>query len=126
MYRQRGAACLDEGGMLRSGVLIRHLLLPGQLGGALDVMDWVGSTFPKGSVLFSLMSQYTPMPGLEEKYPELCRAVTAEEYDGAMSYLPLAGLERGFVQERSAATVAEIPDFDGTGVHDQNEFRGKE
>ena len=57
MFRQRGAYELEEDGMLRSGVLIRHLILPGQTMAAMDVMDFVAEEFPAGSVLFSLMSQ---------------------------------------------------------------------
>ena len=114
MFRQRGAYALDGEGLLRSGVLIRHLILPGQTMAAMDVMDFAAEAFPAGSVLFSLMSQYTPMPGLE-RFPELQRRVTREENDNLIHYMRHLGLE-GYSQEPEAATEEMIPAFDGTGV----------
>ena len=60
MVRQVGPCVFDENGLLKKGVIIRHLVLPGQAEGAKQVMDWVAREFSKGTVLFSLMSQYTP------------------------------------------------------------------
>ena len=56
MFRQVGVYCMDEADMLRSGVLIRHLILPGQLENSRGVIDWAAEHFPMGGVLFSLMS----------------------------------------------------------------------
>ena len=116
MFRQRGPVELDGEGMLRSGVLIRHLILPGQELAAMDVMDFAAEEFPAGSVLFSLMSQYTPMPGLEE-YPELQRTVSEEEFARCASYLDFSEIEHGYYQTPDSATTEMIPAFDGTGVH---------
>ena len=90
-----------------SGVLIRHLVLPGQVENSLKVLDWIGENFRPGQVLVSLMSQYTPMPGMTAP---LDRRVTPEEYDGVVSWMLLNGLE-GFTQEISAADGCFIPDF---------------
>lgn len=114
MFRQRGTVALDEDGMLRSGVLIRHLILPGQELAAMDVMDFAAEEFPAGSVLFSLMSQYTPMPGLE-RFPELQGRVSPEVNSNLIAYMQKLGLE-GYCQEPEAATDEMIPAFDGTGV----------
>ncbi len=114
MYRQRGPVELDGEGMLRSGVLIRHLILPGQDLAAMDVMDFAAEEFPAGSVLFSLMSQYTPMPGLE-RFPELQGRVSPETNDNLIAYMQKLGLE-GYCQEPEAATGEMIPAFDGTGL----------
>ena len=114
MFRQTGPVEFDEKGLLRRGVLIRHLILPGRLEDARDAIDFAADTFPKGSVLFSLMSQYTPMPGLEE-YPELQRRVSPEENDALIHYMRVRGLD-GFWQESAAATEEEIPAFDLTGL----------
>ena len=118
MYRQRGPVCLDEDGLLRSGVLIRHLILPGQELAAMDVMDFAAEEFPAGSVLFSLMSQYTPMPGLE-RFPELQGRISSETNDNLIAYMRRLGLA-GFCQEPEAATDEMIPAFDGTGVSDHS------
>lgn len=116
MYRQTGPCETDENGLLRSGVLIRHLILPGSAENTLGVIDMVEDNFPPEGIFFSLMSQYTPMPGLE-RFPELQRRLTREEYDRCVSYLDFSGIENGFLQELSSATDEMIPDFDGTGVY---------
>jgi len=115
MYRQTGRFVTDGAGLLKSGVLIRHLILPGGLEDAFDVIDWVSDSFPKNAVLFSLMSQFVPLAD-KEKYPELNRALTKEEYERAQSYLSLSDIENGYFQELSSATDELIPDFDLTGV----------
>lgn len=115
MYRQRGAYALDDEGMLRSGLLIRHLIMPGQTENAMNVIDFVADEFPPGSVLFSLMSQYTPKPGLEA-FPELEKRVTAEENELLIDYMQKRGISDGYWQETDSATDEMIPDFDGTGV----------
>lgn len=115
MVRQRGAYALDEEGMLRSGVLIRHLILPGQELGAMDVIDYVAENFAPGTVLFSLMSQYTPMPGLEA-FPELNAPIDSETNRNLIAYLEKRGVSDGYWQDLSAATGELIPEFDGTGL----------
>ena len=114
MFRQTGPYVLDGEGLLRSGVLIRHLILPGGELDAMDAIDFAAEEFPAGSVLFSLMSQYTPMPGLE-RFPELRRRVGPEENDALCAYFAKSGLD-GWWQEPDSATGELIPAFDGTGV----------
>ena len=113
MYRQRGPARM-EGGMLKSGVLIRHLILPGQVSEAKRVMDWVAGTFPPGAVLFSLMAQYTPAGELNG-FPELRRPLRRSELRAAREYMGNLGLA-GYVQELDAAGEGFIPAFDLTGL----------
>lgn len=115
MVRQTGPYQLDENGMLVRGVLIRHLVLPGHLQNTRRVIDWVAQTFAPGTVLFSLMSQYTPYGDLS-RTPELNRRLTKREQDAAEEYLFAAGIEDGFVQERDSAKQEFIPAFDLTGV----------
>lgn len=114
MVRQTGPYELDEDGILKRGVIIRHLLLPGRLAQAKAVMDWVAETFPPGTVLFSLMSQYTPWGDLAQ-CPELDRRLRKSEIRAAAAYMDNLGLE-GFRQEAEAAQVRYIPAFDLTGV----------
>lgn len=115
MFRQTGSFVMDTDGLLKSGVLIRHLILPDRLDDAFDVIDWVSESFPKNAVLFSLMSQFVPLAD-KAKYPELFRALSHEEFNRAQSYLSLSGIENGYFQELSAATSELIPSFDLTGV----------
>lgn len=116
MVRQRGSCRFDDAGLLQSGVLIRHLILPGHSAESMDVIDYVADSFSPGTVLFSLMSQYTPMPGLEAKFPELCRTVTEEENENLIHYLHARRLQDGFWQELSSVGEENIPIFDGSGL----------
>lgn len=106
MFAQVGAPQW-EGERLKKGVLIRHLILPGQIENSLKILDWIGETFRPGEVLVSLMRQYTPMPGLSG---DLARKITEEEYQAVLSWMYLNDLQ-GFVQEAEAAQQAYIPDF---------------
>ncbi len=106
MFRQVGP-CEFAGDKLKKGVVIRHLILPGQVENSLKVLDWIGDTFRPGEVLVSLMRQYTPMPGMPAP---LDRPITQEEYDGVLSWMYLCGVE-GFTQEETAAAREFIPDF---------------
>ena len=113
MYRQRGPARI-EGGLLKSGVLIRHLILPGHVGEAKRVMDWVAESFPPGAVLFSLMAQYTPV-GPPDGFPELGRPLRPSELRAARAYMEGLGLA-GYVQELGSSGEGFIPAFDLTGL----------
>ncbi len=106
MFRQVGP-CRFQGDKLKKGVVIRHLILPGQVDNSLKVLDWIGDNFQPGEVLVSLMRQYTPMPGLAAPYD---RPITREEYDGVLSWMYLCGIE-GFTQEEASADRGFIPDF---------------
>ena len=114
MYRQTGP-CVLEGGLLKRGVLIRHLILPGQIDNSVGVLEWIADSFPRGAVLVSLMSQYIPM-GPAAKEPPFDRRITQEEYDTILSWLYFFGLDSGFVQGPEAASLEFVPEFDGEGL----------
>lgn len=113
MYALAGP-CVLEDGLLKRGILIRHLLLPGGLVEAKAVMDWVAETFPAGDVLFSLMGQYLPL-GRAKDFPEINRIVRPSELRSAVAYMEALGL-RGFTQDSAAADRTYVPSFDLTGV----------
>lgn len=112
MYRQVGDYVLEDG-LLKKGVVIRHLLLPGALDNTRAVMDWVAAHFQPGQVLFSLMAQYTPQPGAEGL---LKRRVTRAEYRAAMAYMENLGIVDGYCQDADSARAEYTPTFDLTGV----------
>ncbi len=112
MYRQTGSPVMEDG-MMKKGVLIRHLVLPGQVSNSLGVVDWVSEAFPRGEVLFSIMRQFTPA-GRLKNVPPFHRQVTEDEYAAVCSWAELCGIENGFFQEDSAADGAYIPQFHGT------------
>ena len=112
MFRQTGP-CVMENGRLKRGVLIRHLLLPGELENTRRCIDWVAETFAPGQVLFSLMSQYTPQRGAEGN---LRRQVTKAEYRAAVQYMENCGVTDGYTQERTSAREEYTPAFDLSGL----------
>ena len=112
MYRQVGDPVIEDG-VMKKGVLLRHLVLPGCLDNTLKVIEWVGDHFPGGKVLFSLMSQYIPMGNLPAPFD---RRITREEYEGALSWMELCGVDQGFTQDFSSATTEYVPDFNFEGV----------
>lgn len=115
MYDQIGPYEMGDDGILRKGVLIRHLILPGHVDNTKRVIDWVEDHFLPGQVLFSLMRQYIPC-GRAAEYPEINRPVSDEEYGEAEEYLFSGPIEDGFVQEKESASQGFIPVFDGRGV----------
>ena len=110
MYRQTGPFVIEDDEMQR-GVLIRHLILPGQIENSLGVLDWVADHFKPGQVLFSLMSQYVPM-GKAAQIPPFDRRITELEYDAVASWMELCGIEDGFTQDFQSASAAYIPPFE--------------
>ena len=110
MYRQVGDYVINDDGIMQKGVIIRHLIIPGQLDNTKAVIDWVTSNFKEGQVLFSLMSQFTPIPSCS--IDNLGRRLTQEEYDEIENYLMASGIEDGFMQELSSASEEYVPPFD--------------
>ncbi len=113
MVRQTGPCQVGEDGLLRRGVLIRHLILPGALENTKAVLDYVANAFPPGAVLFSLMAQYTPQP---EAKGLLGRRVTGAEIRAAAAYMANVGITDGYTQGIEAAVPEYTPAFDLTGV----------
>ena len=117
MLRQTGNFVIDDDGIMQKGVIIRHLVLPGQLENSVNVIKYVSEHFPQGSVLFSLMRQYIPCGIVsEENYPELNRKLSDFEYETIEGVLFDSGIEDGFLQDEEAASDEFIPLFDGSGV----------
>ncbi len=114
MVRQTGPCRFDHNGLLLNGTIIRHLILPGQVRQAKAVMDWAAREFEPGTVLFSLMSQYTPWGNLSA-CPEIERRLRPGEIRAAQDYMKNLSLA-GFIQERTSAREEYTPPFDLTGI----------
>ncbi len=100
--------------MLR-GVVVRHLVLPGHVDESKNVIRYLYETYGD-QIYISIMNQYTPMPGIEMRYPELGRKITSREYDEVVDYAIEIGVENGFIQDGETAEESFIPEFDITGV----------
>ena len=111
MVKQRGAPVIEDG-IMRSGVIVRILLLPSHLAEAKLSVKYLYETYGD-SIYISLMNQYTPMPNMP---PPLNRRVTREEYSELVDYAISKGVRQAFVQEGGTAKESFIPPFDLTGV----------
>lgn len=109
MYNQVGDYTIDKNGIMKKGVIIRHLILPGQMQNTKKVIDWIKNNFKENQVLLSLMSQYTPVADCT--FENLNRPLTQEEYKEIENYLYDSGIEDGFMQELSSASEEFIPPF---------------
>ena len=115
MYRQVGRPVFNEDtGLMRKGVIVRHLVMPGAVGNAKAVIDYLYKTYGD-DIYISLMNQYTPMKEFAE-YPKLNRKVTKREYEKVIQYALDLGVENAFIQEGETAQESFIPPFDLTGV----------
>ena len=100
--------------IMEKGVIVRQLLLPGQLQDAKNIVKYLFDTYGN-QIYLSLMSQFTPLPHVE-KYPELNRRVSPRTYEKYVDYAISLGVEQGFIQEGEVAEESFIPDFNGEGV----------
>lgn len=108
MYRQVGSPVLDQNGIIKKGVIIRHLVLPGHVDDSLRVLEWIADNLPK-SIYVSLMSQFVPC-FRAIGHPVLDRRITRREYEKVTDRFVKLGLD-GYVQERDSASEQYIPDF---------------
>ena len=102
-----------DGDIMKSGMIIRHLILPQNTNSSIAVLDYIKSNFPNTFV--SLMAQYTPCGDLSE-FPEINRKITKREYEKVVNYAFDNSFDKLFIQELSSADKSFIPKFDFTGV----------
>jgi putative pyruvate formate lyase activating enzyme len=114
MVRQVGQPVFDERGIMQKGVIVRHLMLPGQYMDSRRVIRYLHETY-QNRIYISIMNQYTPMRYFE-KYPELNRKIRKKEYEKLLDYALSIGVEQAFYQEGETAKESFIPEFDGTGL----------
>lgn len=113
MQKQVGKPVIDENGMLARGLLVRHLVLPGCRKDSIAVLEQLAKMFAPDDFLLSLMSQYTPDFVPEDcPYDSLRRRITSLEYESVVNQMQKLGFE-GFVQQRTSATAAYTPVFEG-------------
>ncbi len=124
---QMNDACGTEGEdcdfLMRRGVIVRHLALPGQEEDSRRVLSYLHHTYGN-RIYISIMNQYTPMPGIGKgcvgqacaPFGELARKLSEEEYERLIDYAVSLGVENGFLQDGDTAKESFIPAFDGEGI----------
>lgn len=115
MIRQTGRPVFSADGLMKRGVLVRHLILPGHTKDSMAVLKYLIETYGE-EIYISILNQYTPMPWMKED-PGLGRRVTKREYDRVVDYGLELGLTCGFIQEGETAEESFIPDFDYEGLY---------
>lgn len=115
MYRQVGKPKFDTSdGIMKRGIIVRHLLLPGQTKDSKKILRYLHDTYGN-DIFVSIMNQYTPLPQVSA-IPQLNRRVTPEEYERVLRFAEAIGIESGFQQEGEAADESFIPPFNFEGL----------
>ncbi len=115
MVRQTGGPDFDDkSGLMKKGVIVRHLVLPGCTADSKKVISYLYHTYGD-RIYISIMNQFTPVCELSF-CPELNRRITAREYEKIVDYALDIGVENGFIQEGNTAEESFIPEFDGEGL----------
>lgn len=110
MVSQTGPCVFDENGMIKKGVIVRHLVLPGHTDDSMAVLEYLHKTYGD-RIYISIMNQYTPMRKYEA-YPELSRKLTTYEYGKVIKFAQKIGIRNGFLQSGETAKESFIPSFD--------------
>lgn len=113
MHRQQSKLIWDNS-MLKKGLIVRHLILPGCRHDSISIVKWLSENIPNHSFLLSLMSQYTPNENCV-KYKEINRRITSFEYESVMKAVQEYNID-GYSQERSSAQTSYVPDFNLSGI----------
>ncbi len=116
MIELAGLPEFNGDGIMKSGVIVRHLVLPNCRQDSIEVMRDISKKLPKDGYVLSLMSQYTPYEKWLKDYPELCRKITSFEYNSVVDEAVRLGLDKGYMQKRSSAEEKYTPSFDLEGV----------
>ncbi|MDO5521015.1 MAG: radical SAM protein [bacterium] len=114
MVRQVGEPVFDERGIMKKGVIVRHLALPNAEEDSKAIIRYLYETY-QDNIFISIMNQYTPLEGVKD-YPEINRKLTDKEYDLLVDYAIDLGVENGFIQEGETQDESFIPSFDYEGV----------
>ena len=113
--RSRGGRIMDENGLMKQGIIVRHLVLPSHTLDSCDVLDTVWD-IAQNDVDISIMNQYTPNTQCLERNDALNRTLHEDEYDKVLTYAQDIGFERIWWQEEGTQSESFIPAFDYTGV----------
>lgn len=109
MVKQVGKPTFDDNGMMKKGVIVRHLMMPGLIEDTKQILNYLYKTY-QDDIYISIMNQYTPIKNFKQ-YPELNQKVSEEDYDEVVNYALDLGIKNAFIQEGDTASESFIPDF---------------
>lgn len=109
MIKQVGKPIFDENGLMRKGVIVRHLMMPGLKEDTKKILTYLYQTY-QDDIYISIMNQYTPMKNFK-RYPELNQKISEGDYDEVINYALDLGIKKAFIQEEGTASESFIPDF---------------
>lgn len=113
MYRQVGKPKYNKKGMLKKGVIVRHLVLPNNYQDSKKIINYLYQEY-KDNIILSIMNQYTITK--ITKYPELNQKVDPKEYDNLIDYAYNLGIRNCFTQEEESQSESFIPKFKGDTI----------
>ena len=108
MVKQQPRPILDENGIIKKGVIVRHLVLPGCIVDSKDILYYLYETY-NDRIILSIMNQFTPLD--LDRYPEINRKVNEEEYNEIIDWALELGIEQAYIQEGDTASESFIPEF---------------
>jgi len=114
MIKQVGTPKFNDNGILVKGVIVRHMMLPGLLNDSKKIIRYLVDKY-NDYIFISIMNQYTPTNNLN-KYKEINKTVSKNDYDELINYAVDLGIKNGFMQEGETQKTSFIPEFDTTGV----------
>lgn len=114
MVNQISENVFDENGIIKKGIIVRHLILPGCISDSKKIIEYLYNKY-KDKIYISIMNQYTPVGNLDN-YPEINRTITEKEYNEVAYYAIELGINNGFIQEGETQKTSFIPKFNNEGV----------
>lgn len=114
MYNQVGNICFDDKGLIKRGMIVRHMVMPNMVEDSKNIIKYLYETYGD-NIYISIMNQYTPNGNLK-KYKEIDRVVSDDEYNEIIDYAILIGVNNAYIQETGTANESFIPNFDLTGI----------
>ena len=112
MFSQVGKCVFDENGIIKKGVIVRHLMLPNLIFDSKKIIDYLYRTY-KDDIFISIMNQYTPIKSQLTDYPELNKKISGKYYHTLINYAVDLGVKNAYIQEGGTAKESFIPEFSG-------------
>lgn len=110
MFRQTGKCVFCENGIIKKGVIVRHLMLPGGFSDSKKIIEYLFREYGNG-IFISIMSQYTPLATIPDIFPELKKPIAMSDYDKLLDCAIELGVENAFIQEGESQSESFIPEF---------------